>query len=225
MNFDKFLRYTIPGLVALLVFYFLISLTKSVDILNIKGTEISLGYIAGLVFVTGGLGAIFNSIYWAVCHFFYYPLNHTKLIISLKDKLKVTDKEGNLVKDTTKREAWSIFNTYWYSKTNLRTKFEAINPRVDRLSDVTHGLGTTFVGIVSAFTIWIILFLKFESSFILPFAVGLMLIILNFSNYVYSLKMYQTLLNTTFASVLNEDLNQMKKEDSNNNIIEITLIK
>ena len=107
----------------------------------------------------------------------------------------------------------------------LFSKLEAINPRVDRLSDVTHGLGTTLVGIFIAFIIWIVLFLKFESSFLLPFSIGFVLIILNFSNYVYSLKMYQNLLNTTFASILNEDLNQISKKDSNNNMIVITLIK
>lgn len=225
MIFDKFLRYTIPGLVSLLVLYFLTSFKNWENAKIITESEISLGYIAGLVFVTGGMGAIFNITYWALCHFIYYPLNHKKLLSSLKDKLKIIDAHGNVVDKISKREAWSIFNTYWYSKTNLRTKFEAINPRVDRLSDVTHGIGTTLVGLIGTIIVCIVWNLKFHYSILPSLVIGIVLIFLTFSNYIYLLKMYQTLLNTTFATILNEDLIQIFKEDPNKTHIEIILVK
>ena len=225
MNFDKFLRYTIPGLVALIIFYLLASLTGSENTEKIKDFEVSLGFIAGLIFVTGGLGSIFNIIYWAIFHFVYYPLDHTKLLKSLQSKLRIVDTNGNIIESFTKREAWSIFNTYWYSKTNLRTKFEAINPRVDRLSDVTHGLGTTLIGIILTFIFWCFIYLDFSSDWILPSSIGLLLIILNFSNYLFSLKIYQNLLNTTFATILNEDLYKINNKDSSKNEIVITFVK
>lgn len=225
MIFDKFLRYTIPGLVSMLVFYFLTSFKSWENARIITESEISLGYIAGLVFVTGGMGAIFNILYGALCHLIYYPLNHTKLLSSLKDKLKIVDAHGNVVNKISKREAWSIFNTYWYSKTNLRSKFEAINPRVDRLSDVTHGIGTTLVGLIVTIIVCIIWNLRIHSSVLPSLIIGIVFIFLTFFNYVYLLKMYQTILNTTFATILNEDLNQIFKEDPNKTYIEITLVK
>jgi hypothetical protein len=225
MIFDKFLRYTIPGLVSLLVFYFLTSFTSWENARIITESEISLGYIAGLVFVTGGMGAIFNILYWALCHFIYYPLNHTKLLSSLKGKLKILDPYGNVVNKISKREAWSIFNTYWYSKTNLRIKFEAINPRVDRLSDVTHGIGTTLVGLIVTLIICVIWNLRIHSTILPSLIIGMTFIFLTFFNYIHLLKMYQTVLNTTFATILNEDLNQIIKEDPSKTYIEITLVK
>lgn len=224
MNFDKFLRYTIPGLVSLLTFFFLFILTDWTNIDEIKKSEITLGEIAGAIVVTGGLGAIFNNIYWAICHFIYFPLDHTHLIGSLKGKLRIIDSRGEIVTKFSKRQAWSIFNTYWYSKTNIRARFEAINSRVDRLSDVTHGLGTTFIGLVLTFVFWFVC-LKPDSSWILPFSIGITLILLTFSNYLYSLRMYQALLNTTFASVLKEELEQISSKDKKKTEIEITLLK
>ncbi len=225
MKFDKFLRYTIPGLVTLIIFFLLASLTDIENTEKIIDFKISIGYIAGVIVVAGGLGAIFNIIYWAIFHLVYYPLDHTKLISSLSDKLKIIDANGKVKSNISKREAWSIFNTYWYSKTNLRNRFEAINPRVDRLSDVTHGLGTILIGLIVVYVFWCVFYINSESSWIGPALLGFAFIILTFLNYIFSRNIYQNVLNTTFASVLNEDLAQLKKEDSSITQIEITFIK
>jgi hypothetical protein len=225
MNFDRFLRYTIPGLVAILFFYFLTKLHDPSDKHNILQPEISLGYIAGLVFVTGGLGAIFNIVYWAFCHFIRYPLNHVQLLISLRHKLRIVDGNGNEIPSVGRRDAWSIFNSYWYSKTNLRQKLKAINPRVDRLSDVTHGTGTIIAGLCLTFCYFIYrLFQNITFSWV-PIIAGFLFIAVTFFNYIRLLGMYQALLNTTFATILDEDLNERKSKDSKVTFIEIILIR
>ncbi len=222
MNFDKFLRYTIPGVISLLVFYFLTYLTNLEAAKRLSESDSTLGFIAVLVFVSGGLGAIYNIIYWAICHFFYYPLDHTGLFSSIKDKLIIKDSAGNIINNKiSKRDAWSVFNTYWYSKTRLRSKLEAINPRVDRLSDVCHGLGTTLIGLILAILAWLIWDQNGICSNYLSIIVGLLIIVLTLWNYLKSFKMYQALLNTTFLSILDEDLNTEPKRST----IEIILIK
>ena len=94
MNFDRFLRFTTPGLVSLIIFYLLILTTNSKYLSLLHTDSIALTEIVAGVLLAGGLGYIYNSIYWAICHLFYFPLNHKLLLKSLDDKFVILDAKG-----------------------------------------------------------------------------------------------------------------------------------
>ena len=213
MNFDRFLRFTTPGLVSLIIFYLLILTTNSKYLSLLHTDSIALTEIVAGVLLAGGLGYIYNSIYWAICHLFYFPLNHKLLLKSLDDKFFILDAKGKKVNKISSIESWSIFNTYWYSKTDQRKRFEDINPRVDRLSDITHGLGAANVGLLISFISWLILIVKFhfcDSEYLPPIVIFLTTLIASIVNYIYSLRLYQTILNTTFATIVNTEIEEKR---------------
>jgi len=175
-----FLRYTLPGLSAVIQLLIGLSITDSgivCKILSAKDLTQSLGIILAIFIGSGGLGYLFANIYFSL--YWSWPfsrliaIDHLILLKDLrKEIIEIVDFSGKAyANDLSKREAWTIFTQYWHSKIKENKKIEGINIITDRLTDVTHGLGATFIGSLSALVSWIVIHLSIaqsSASFISP---------------------------------------------------------
>lgn len=229
----RFLRYILPGLVfsVLLLIFLLISDTdKTICFLKEASDKGIAGVIAGTFLASGALGYIFSVIYWALYWSWplinYIAIDHKSLLKELtrKRKIKIVNISGNTVlldenskSKKSKRKAWVIFSQHWWAsmiKNDIdKDKFIPI----DRLADITHAIGTAFIGIlfllITCIT-WVIIhfcYLKSEFSIfkVLVFITLLILLLLAFGrNYWVTHRFLQSVLNSAFANIVE---NQFKK--------------
>ncbi len=151
----RFVRYTLPGLAALLqAFLILATSEKSYMLSYVKGLSgwETIGGAAILWLFSAGLGYLLSIIYFSLAQmipwlFFY---NH-KPFFEVMKKQKV----GRLVcgcgsnidlTTLTRRAAWVSLNHVWYSLKTTDNPIGSIHSYIGRLCDVMHGLGVTFIG-------------------------------------------------------------------------------
>lgn len=160
----RFLRYTLPGLSAVIQLLIALSITDVgivCKILSVKDLTQSLGLVLTIFIGSGGLGYLFANIYFSL--YWSWPFNRSVAIDHLsflnnlkKEVIEIIDSSGKpYEKDLSRREAWTIITQYWHSKIEKDPKIKGVNSITDRLTDVTHGLGATYVGSLSALASWI----------------------------------------------------------------------
>lgn len=165
----RFLRYTLPGLSAVIQLLIGLSITDSdvvCKILSAKDLTQSLGIVLIIFIGSGGLGYLFANIYFSL--YWSWPFNRLIAIDHLtfleglrKEMIVIVDLYGKeYTTALSKREAWTIITQYWHSKVEDNSKIKGINKITDRLTDVTHGLGATFIGSLSALASWIVIHLS-----------------------------------------------------------------
>lgn len=109
---------------------------------------------------SGALGYLFANVYFSL--YWSWPIHcavaidHRSIFTSLEDKIRLLDSSGNKCQQRlTKRDAWTVVTQFWHSRIKIDKEIEGINPVTDRLTDVTHGLGATSVGLIVAFVSWV----------------------------------------------------------------------
>lgn len=160
----RFLRYTVPGLSAVVQLFIGLSVSD-IDIvckiISVKDLTQNIGLVLTIFIGSGGLGYLFANIYfslsWSWPFKYFVAINHLSLLNNLKEKvIDIIDFSGEpYKKDLSKREAWTIITQYWHSKVKKNSKIGGVNSITDRLADVTHSLGATCVGSLSALGSWI----------------------------------------------------------------------
>lgn len=161
----RFLRFTLPGLAAMIQFVIALSITDACivfKILSVKDQTQSLGLALAIFIGSGGLGYLFATIYFFL--YWSWPfdcvaIDHLSFLKNLRrEVVDILDSSGNPYKnDLSEREAWIIITQYWHSKIEGCPKLKGLNSTTDRLTDVTHGLGATIIGSVSALISWLLI--------------------------------------------------------------------
>jgi len=164
----KFLRYSIPGLVSFIIFIVVFILSNNIllrfpDTIDyLKNNDFNfLGIIIGSFVAFGTLGYIFSNIYFPIIWYFQcITMNYLKWIIDNKEFIKIYTIIENkkymidVEKHLNKRDALLISNIFW--DRNLDNIFKYHKDFDDKLIDINHSVGTSFVGITIMYLIWII---------------------------------------------------------------------
>jgi len=169
----RFLRYTLPGLSAVIQLIIGLSITDSsivCSVLSAKDLAESIGIVLTIFIGSGGLGYLFANIYFSL--YWSWPfsrliaIDHLTLFKDLSEKMiEIVDFSGKAYsKELSKREAWTVFTQYWHSKIEENTKIKGVNTITNRLTDVTHGLGATYIGSLLALVSWVVIHLSISHN-------------------------------------------------------------
>lgn len=217
----RFLRYVIPGLVFIIEvsFYLFISDNKKfVDLIKEYGKDIALPISVFLA--SGGIGFLLGVIYFAIYKLKIvrpFVVNHLPLIKDAEKrgwlKLQMRTDGGQVdVNDVTELGAWRIITSLWHVRKESSKKIKAANSMTDRLGDIMHGLGASFIGSIIAILIFILFILNYQKFscwyfYFVPFLMSFF----HFLNYRYSVRDFQSLVDIIMADVLQEECSKNKK--------------
>lgn len=173
----RFFRYSLPGIVCVLELILVLFISNRCLVENaiksLQGIE-SLVVVFGLLLGTGGLGYIFAQIYWALYQTPFFEFLHPNGKRALEKvhpeyllikKLAIEHSNPKYVekrlciKDLTIYETWVIGASFLLSRREINKSVQGILPLAERLVDVTHNLGATFIGTVLATITWLVLYL------------------------------------------------------------------
>lgn len=155
----RIVRYTLPGIIFL--FVLTVSVYVSGDI-SFKRSLLSVikggGIVSVLAFLfgTGAVGYLFSMIYFFLrrsisCYFF----DHVPPLLFLCHNYKLVIKAGEDNSKLSKADAWTILNYLWHANMEENNVIGKVDGLVDRLCDVVHGIGATFIGICFAVIAWV----------------------------------------------------------------------
>lgn len=175
----SFLRYVLPGIsFAIFVFlFFLISNGKETvaaikPLLEDKG----LGGSIVALFASGAVGYIFSIIYfaWAWGHeqSHSWAQDHRQLVVAAikREYCLILGPNGqplrhlNDIDNIDQREAWAILNSIWFTLKGTDKSIQELDAYIDRLCNIMHGLGTTFVATIFAYFAWFIIYTSYAPS-------------------------------------------------------------
>jgi hypothetical protein len=214
----RFLRYVIPGLVFIVVLsttFMLVDYTKVLPILEHMD---NVGIVLGVFVVSGGLGYIFSSLYFFIYWIFgeWHVANHVDVIKELNNNIVVRDTRGNDFSDKlTRKNCWVIMNVFWHSRIKNSTRIEGVNSRIDNLSDITHGIGTSVVAAFSAIIVCICLYFYQEveidcGKILWILALWVFFTVPSFFQYLRAHNQSQSFVNSVFA---NEVIHEFEQKD------------
>lgn len=159
----RFLRFTLPGLASVILLLITLVLSgdlKTADILRLQGAGESLGLILGVFLGSGGLGFLLATVYFAL--YWSWPFDwlmapdNRPFLRDFKKMIEIVDSEGEEYSvPLSRHEAWTILNHYVASRIENVSEFKGLQPITDRLVDVTHAAGATFVGVFLSFIAWL----------------------------------------------------------------------
>jgi len=218
----RFMRYILPGLAYAIELLIALIFSKDIDINQLKDFDY-IGVVFGVFLASGAMGYIFSIIYFGTLWKYKYAPDYRPVFISLKNKTQIINQDEKIisVENLTKDDAKSLISLYWYHNIVESERIKGINPYVDRLLDITHGLGAFLIGTFFSIIPWIIIHTfwinKYKDLIILVcWAVLLYIIHLNYKTIQ---KKSETLSSST---ILSELLNEYKK---NQELVRIYLMK
>jgi hypothetical protein len=160
----RFLRYVLPGLVLLIevcLYLWISSYHQFVQLIKEFGKDVA--FPVSVFFASGGIGyllsLIYHVLYWATGIRELVAVDHRPLIKDAVNrkwlKLQRRGDEGEVnVKELTQAGAWCIVTSFWHERKESSKRIKGANSRIDSLSDITHGLGTTVIGSIIAIPLW-----------------------------------------------------------------------
>jgi hypothetical protein len=169
---QRFLRYVIPGLIFIIepLLYLLIAQDICLAQMIQYGDHISVPISAFLV--SGGVGFLLGAFYYVLI--WKWPFNrlgadHRPLLRDsvtqgwLQLRNRIGDKDIN-VEQLSQRGAWRLVISYWNTRIEASPEIKGATPRAERLADIAHGLGTTFLASVAGFITFVVLHIKLSSG-------------------------------------------------------------
>ena len=168
----RFLRYVVPALVFLTEVALLLLVTQKGCLIGGLSTRLktdSAGFIALLVALAGGFGYLFSlvhhTLFWRCGK---YGIDHREFVksalahgwLSLVTYGERNDIAGECV---TRGAAEDVITILWYRPGRTQNAKdpelgEVLVRRTDALSDLVHGLGTGFIGVICALPAWAALY-------------------------------------------------------------------
>lgn len=216
----KFLRYVIPGLVFIIVLSATLLIFDYEKVISNISEMDKVGVVLGVFVVSGGFGYIFSNLYFFSYWVFKKSLvaNHVDVIKALSSKIIVKDKNGNDFANNLNREnCWVIMNAYWHSRINTSPRLSGVNIKNDQMSDITHGIGTSFVAAFMAIIVCLILY--FSQPVEITCAKKLCILVLWFFfiipplfQYIRTINQSQSFVNSAFANEVNWEFEEINKD-------------
>ena len=237
---QRYLRYTIPGLVFFLVPLIALMISDTSWILDTLGSAIDIGGIGlGVLILLASvalgylLAHAYFALYWTFHLGKYFPIDHLSVLETLeeKGKIEIIDADEKILhlKDLSrwravqKRHAWVVHNLSFWSLGKLSKEEKRLKDWIDRLVDFTHSLGTTIIGLFLAGIAWAIVHSCIDTSapwkqtrVIIPIVVLVVLIALMVLTYCNTHKSLQATGNTTMLNIVlrkYKELNRSNKCD------------
>lgn len=214
----RFIRYTLPGIVCSIEFFIAIAISDAPLMKNIidnLGSKSNIALVLGGLLATGGLGYIFSSVYFTILltNPFYklFSGDHKTVLTNSAELIEILDSTNKPVSpdSLTRRESWEVLTQFWHSEKEKSDELKGINPYIDRVVDITHGLGATSVGSIITFITWIFLHYQLmeRTTIVSSVDIGviilwLLLIMIFVRNYKSTQKSIQALINSTIRKVL-----------------------
>jgi len=213
----RFMRFTLPGIVFSVQLLLALSVTnwdKVKGALESVNDKSAIGIVLGSFLVTGALGYILSIVYfWLYWSppFDRFAINHKSAFLEFGDKLEIVDANGKALSldRLAKRDFWIILTEYWYSIKKKSSSVESIDPWIDRMSDITHGLGTNLVGSVIGILVWLSLVrFGYEYHFGISVVCGVWIVFIYASarNYRTSHIAFERLINSTTRDAIYNQL-------------------
>jgi hypothetical protein len=180
-----------------------------------------------LILLCGGIGFILSTLYhtlsWLPVFRFLVPaVDHRDLLKYLcqgdwpllKIRRRRWDNKNIDLNEIKCRGGWEIVTAFWHENRTSIKIIESANPRVDNLQDITHSIGTMYVGsliaILFLFVFWPWYLCYTATPFlwgwhlILPVVISIMLALIHGQNYREVLLKYQGLINKILLDALEE---------------------
>lgn len=217
----RFLRYVIPGLlffIEISLYLFFSAHAQFSSFLREYGKD--LAFPVTVFLASGGVGflfgVIYHSFYWTEINRFF-GVNHMPLMQDCVERgwLKlVLRKDGtNLnISKLTRSGAWRVVTAYWHERRECSKKIKAANARTDSLTDIMHGLGTTFFGSLCAIPLWIyihkMLVCSYPSWFYYFIPLGLLF--LNGVNYCRVVRDFQSIVDIIMSDDIKSEYEKNK---------------
>ena len=224
----RFLRFTLPGMAC--VIELLVALTIS-DFATIKGflsfvkENSAVGIAISFLLASGAIGYILANIYFAL--YWVKPfsdliaIDHLSFLKSINNEFDLLDASGNRIdvrKISSRRDAWTILSHYWWSRIESDEGIKGTNAFTDRLVDITHSIGATFIGTLFACLAWASMHFYFLGNsrgwglrMIITITLWILLFFTFGYNFVRTVKAHQSIANSTVLdSILRESKNGCK---------------
>ncbi|HTF03281.1 MAG TPA: hypothetical protein VK826_04615 [Bacteroidia bacterium] len=224
----RILRYTLPGLVYLILLIACAIVLKPILFKESLSATVNLGVgeIVGGFILAGGLGYLFSityfGLYWIVMRWtgLKHIYNHKNVLNSLEQQGKICiyypDSSPAKIKDN--REAWYVVNVYWHSRVKESRAIEGMTNKLDSYySDITSSLATTFLAVIWSFGTFIAILnhdvFPNASTGGLAFCFALygLFAILIPINWYRTYKSYEAMINIAFVTEINKEYEQKKK--------------
>lgn len=168
-EFQRFMRYVLPGLATLFMFVFFTCFSDQQLLLEwvgrlskaSGGSSLGVGVTAFLV--SGALGYILSALYWALV--WWKPIakrlmnQFRDLLGQVEEKIEIIGVDDEVIRlsKIDERGAWEII-ALWAVGYEEENKRAAGQSRLQsRLVNINHSYGTTFVGMFIALIFWIVL--------------------------------------------------------------------
>jgi len=219
---QRFLRYTIPGLVLLIQvsIYLLFSLHKQfLDFVK----DLQTGPAIFSFIASGGIGYFLSTLY----HWLYWKrllrknvINHTSLFRDAVDRgwMKFSNSANGediteeIRKNLTQKRAWRFSSVVWLEKLGTSKTFEGANDRIDRLIHIMHSLGITLIGSVIAFPVWLFIHYKLsENNFpnseqcLRTIPVIILIFLIHLDHFRKVVKDFEVIINTVTSDALQDE--------------------
>ena len=113
------------------------------------------------------------------------------------------------VNNLTEEGAWRVVSSFWRERLGSK-KFKAANPSMDRLIDIVHSLGITFIGSIIALLIWLFVHYRLGVCpskwyyFILP----ILICIMHFCHFRRVGKNFQSIIDIIVSDELQEEFHK-----------------
>lgn len=168
----RFLRYIIPGLIFVLEVVLYLYLSQEVWLVPQMRKFLStdnIGVVIGLLLASGGIGFLLSTIHHCLYWTQFYEwlrivVDHRAMLkkvreiklleLQLQDK-QLQDKSELETRPLSRAGAWRVVCSIWHERRTSSKRIEGANPRVDSLTDIMHGAGTSFVGSILALLMWL----------------------------------------------------------------------
>jgi hypothetical protein len=158
----RFMRYTLPGLVSVILLILLTAVSNWSSFITNKAlftNKSFAGIIIGALLASGVLGNIYSVVYWA---WFWHnsarrATDYRPCIRFVKDKVEIWPTANINKWPLSRKDAWHLVTAYWYIEKIDSNSISGADEFLNRMSDIVHGQGTSAVGIMAAFLGWMVL--------------------------------------------------------------------
>jgi hypothetical protein len=218
---QRFFRYIIPGLIFVLEASLIFVLTGKIRFGQLIELGKDFGFVISALLVSGGVGFLIGIFYYTLIWqrpFIRFGADHRSILkdainrqwVQLQNRYNRADIDVNKV---SQRGAWRVAVSYWNSRVGNSESLKAATPRVDRLSDIAHGSGTTFLGSCLVVIVWLIhnLFTGWTRSDLWIIAL-LSASGLHFLNFRGVIKDYQEIFNAILENEIRLEYQKNKKK-------------
>ncbi len=222
----RFIRYTLPGLTCITVLLLALLISDRTQVIsfliNVK-EENAIGLILSTLLISGALGFILANIYFSILWLTpnnVIAIDHLNLLFKLNKYLSIVDENDKSINISTfsRREAWEIITKLWYWNKASLDNMKSMHEWLDRIIDLSHGIGAVLIGMIFSFVSWLFLHLCILSKLfncktdILVILLWIVIFIAFFINYYRTQKTIERLSNSIITKFIKEYFSKKRKK-------------